>query len=173
MAKTKRSKWGYIIPAVLLVMGGLFLFFKMSSATGGMASDGYKAYGFFKGGKITDGLDVHTIRWHKHDGYERLVFDIYKWTGVFGESPFKKSEVTGVYHIGREIEHAKIIDGEVSGFRAFSAKIPNFKGSQRIKGIETFSEDDSSYLFSIELKKEAKYKVFSLKNPARIIIDIK
>lgn len=173
MAKTKKNKWGYIIPAVLLLLGALFLYLKTNGASGGFASGGYKSSGYFSGGKLSEGLDVKTVRWHKHDGYERLVFDIYAWDGVFGNHPYKKSHETGLYQIGMELQNALSLDGELSGYRDFSAKMPHFANSKMLKKMQVLSNDDGSYLFTLELKRAVTYKVFTLKNPARIVIDIK
>ena len=173
MAKIKKTSWGYIIPAVLLLVGALFLYLKTNSASGGFVSGGYKSSGYFSGGKLSEGLDVKTIRWHKHDGYERLVFDIYAWDGVFGENPYEKSNETGLYQIGIELQNALNLDGELSGYRGFSAKMPRFTNSKMLKKMQVFSNDDGSFLFTIDLKRAVTYKVFALKNPARIIIDIK
>ncbi len=174
-----KKSWGYIIPTLLLIGGAFFLFSKSIGASnplagvGGFMSGGYKSSGYFSGGKITDGLDVKSIRWHKHDGYERLVFDIYKWDGVFGNNPYEKTNEVGVYQIGKENADVLSLDGELSGYRSFSAKKPYLKNSKIIKDMEIYSDDESGFLFSFSLKKPASYKVFTLKNPARIIIDIK
>jgi len=175
-APSKKS-WGYIIPALLLIAGALFLSVKstggLGGAVGGFLSDGYKSSGYFSGGKMTEGLDVRTVRWHKHEGYERLVFDIYEWDGVFGDNPYQKTDQTGLYQIGKEKSGSLSLDGELSGYRAFSAKMPSFIKSKRIKRMQVFPNDENSFLFTFTLKSPATYKVFTLKNPARIIIDIK
>lgn len=175
-APSKKS-WGYIIPALFLIAGVIFLFPKsnggISGAMGGFMSGGYKSSGYFTGGKMTDGLDVRTVRWHKHKGYERLVFDIYAWDGVFGDKPYQKTNETGVYQIGKEEGGSLSLDGELSGYRAFSAKMPYLNKSKLIKKMQVFPNDENSFLFTFTLKSPASYKVFTLKNPARIIIDIK
>ena len=173
MAKIERKTWGYIIPTLLLIAGAFFLFYKSNVATGGFASGGYKSYGYFSHNGSGEDLDIKTIRWHQHKGYERLVFDIYEWDGVFGENPYQRSNFTGVYQIGTEKKGTLFLDGEVSGYRAFSADMPSFSKSKIIKKMEVYSNDDGSFLFSVKLKRAAAYKVFTLKNPARIIIDIK
>jgi hypothetical protein len=154
-------------------MGALFLYLKTSGATGGGLSGGFKSQGYFQGGSIAEDLNVKSIRWHKHNGYERIVLDIYKWNGVFSETPYKKAHETGLYQIGREVITAASIDGEISGYRAFTANMPHFSKSASIKKMEVFSNDDNSFIFTLSLKYPAAYKVFTLKNPARIVIDIK
>lgn len=164
---------GYLIPALLLFLGALFLYLKTNSAEGGVMSGGYKAYGYFQGGEPAEDLNVQSIRWHQHNGYERLVFDISKWGGVLSDTPYQKASVTGTYQIGRELTSTLSIDGELSGYRAFTAKIPHFPKSAIIKKMEVVSNDDGSFIFTIYLKHAGRYKVFTLKNPARIVIDIK
>ena len=174
MKTPSKKSWGYIIPTLFLVGGALFLFLKTNVVMEKFISSGYKSHGYFSGGGDTsDGLDVQALRWHKHDGYERLVFDIYRWRGVIAESTYQKTNEVGAYQIGREVVNTTTIDGELSGYRAFSAKLPSVTKSRFIKDMEVYSDGYSSYLFAIHLKKEVSYKVFSLKNPARIIIDIK
>ncbi len=170
--KLSKKSLGYIIPALLLIAGALFLYLKTSSTSDGALSNGYKSHGYFHGGVPAEDLDVRRIRWHAHNGYERLVFDIYQYNGVLSEVPYIKATKTGVYQIGREKVDALMIDGELSGYRAFSASMPTLSKSHIIQSIEILPEDESHYLFTIHLKKAAHYKVFTLKNPARIIIDV-
>jgi hypothetical protein len=175
MAKIKIAKqhWGYIIPTLLLIAGGLFLFMKTDGSTGGFMSGGFKSYGYFSGGSGGKDLNVKSVRWHTHNGYERLVFDISKWDGVLGNYPYKSTNETGTYEIGTELQNARYIDGELSGFRSFSGNMPYFKKSKILEKMQVFPNGDDSYLSRINLKRTASYKVFTLKNPARIIIDIK
>ncbi len=175
MAKIKIAKqhWGYIIPTLLLIAGGLFLFMKTGASTDGLMSGGFKSYGYFSGGSGGKDLNVKSVRWHTHNGYERLVFDISKWDGVLGEHPYKSTNETGIYEIGTELKNAKYIDGELSGYHSFTGNMPYFKKSKLLKDMQVFPNGDDSYLFRIGLKNKAAYKVFTLKNPARIIIDIK
>jgi hypothetical protein len=170
--KSKRKVLGYVVTALLLMLGAVFLFFKTPSGSLSLF-DGYKSSGYFEAGKMTEDLDVHSLRWHQHDGYERLVFDIQKWDGVFGDKPYQATTKTGLYQVGRELVTALSIDGELSGYRSFSASLPSFAKSDIIKSMEIFPNDEKSFLFSINLKHSASYKVFTLTNPTRLIIDLK
>jgi len=174
MSKTKKKiSFAYIIPALLLVGGAIFLFMRINGDSGGFFSGGYKSYGYFQGGEMSEDLDVRSVRWHQHKGYERVVFDVSKYDGVFGSAPYKDTGEVGIYQIGIEVKNGLSIDGELSGYRAFSARAPSFKKSKLINKMEIFPNDIQSFLFSLELKKPASYKVFTLKNPTRIIIDIR
>ncbi len=171
-----KKSWGYIIPTLFLIAGAFFLFLKSnggSSPIGGFMSGGYKSVGYFHGGKIAESLDVRTVRWHKHEGYERVVFDIYAWHGVFGDKPYEKTDKTGLYQIGKEKKGSLHLDGEIMGYRAFSAKTPSFTQSKLVSKMQVIPNEENSFLFTLTLKKPASYKVFTLKDPSRIIIDLK
>jgi hypothetical protein len=127
---------------------------------------GYKSSGYFNGGKVTTGLYVHSVRWHKHDGFERLVLDI---TGA----PDQYMSVVGTYNIGTEATNSTSIAGELTGYGRFTSNIPDFKHSDIIYYMEASSDSYDSQFFSISLKTAITYKVFSLPDPARIVIDMK
>ncbi len=126
----------------------------------------YRDQGYVKGGKSADGFDVYSLRWHKHNGFERLVFDI-------SDEFSSYDAVVGFYSIGTEAIDSTSIAGELLGYSLFSAYIPSFKDSEIIHEMEVSSQKDTGYFFSISLKQPVSYKVFSLTDPARIIIDFK
>ena len=167
-----KKSWGYIIPTLFLIMGAFFLFFK-SNGGGVFLSNGYKSSGYFHAGKMAKDLDVRAIRWSRHEGYERVVLDIYIWHGVFGNKPYQETDKTGLYQIGKEETDSLHLDGEILGFRAFSAKIPSFTKSKLIEKMQVIPNEENSFYFTLTLKKPLSYKVFTLKNPSRIIIDVK
>ncbi len=177
LKKPSKRGWGYIIPTLFLIAGAIFLFYKSNggiSPISGLLGGGYKSAGYFHGGKMTKGLDVRSIRWSdKHNGYERVVLDVYIWHGVFDNTPYQKSNRVGLYQIGKEEKGSVHLDGELSGYRAFSAKLPSFSKSKFIKKMQVIPNDENSFYFTLTLKKPAIYKVFTLKNPARIVIDLK
>jgi len=175
MAKIKIAKqhWGYIIPTLLLIAGGLFLFMKTGVTSSSFLSGGFKSHGYFSGGSGGKDLNIKSVRWHTHNGYERLVFDISQWNGVLAQRAYKSTNETGLYEIGTELKNTTYIDGELSGYRSFTGNMPYFKKSKLLKNMQVFPNGDDSYLFRIALKNKASYKVFTLKKPARIIIDIK
>ena len=162
---------GYLLPSLLLV--GFFLFLLIKGGSFGTIPKDYKKSGYFHGGNGGSELDIRRVRWHKHSGFERLVFDCYKYDGVLGDKSYILTDSTGKYQIGNEKVSSLEIDGELKGYRAFSASIPSFPKSKLIDTIDIFPEDSDSILFTIKLKKSTPYKVFTLKNPARIVIDLK
>ncbi len=171
-----KKSWAYIIPGLFLIAGAFFLFLKSNggmSPIGGLLTGGYKSTGYFHGGKMTKGLDVRSVRWSTHEGYERVVLDIYIWHGIFDNTPYQKTNKVGLYQIGKDEKNSLHLDGEIVGFRAFFAKLPSFTKSKLIEKMQVIPNEENSFYFTLTLKKPAIYKVFTLKNPARIIIDLK
>ena len=175
MKKLLKSKsfWGYFIPALLLILFILFLYYRGSGTKLSSHESSYKSVGYFVGGNPSSDLDIRRVRWHKHVGFERVVFDCYRYDGVLGRKTYVLSSDTGEYEIGKEKKNALEIDGEIKGYRSFSAILPSFDKSKLIRSIELLNEDNGAYLFTIHLKKSTPYKVFTLSNPARIVIDLK
>ncbi len=167
-----KTLWGYIVPAITLLIFGIFLYIKGSGGSIFVESD-YKNSGYFTGGSGGDDLDIKRIRWHKHHGFERVVFDCYKYNGMFTNKQYLLTNETGFYEIGKDKKGSLELDGEIKGYRAFSADIPSFSKSKLINSIEVMPEDEGAFLFTIKLKKSTPYKAFYLTKPARIIIDLK
>jgi len=119
----------------------------------------------FTSGVISDGLDVRQIREGKHNDGIRLVFDIYKDS--------KPASTVGRYN-GKHLINQKDIEVVLNGYRKFSASLPSFSQYSIIEKIyfEEYS-DDSGFKVHIKLRRDAKVKIFDLKNPARIVFDIK
>ena len=111
------------------------------------------------------GLNVHNIRVGQHDGYTRLVLDVYE--------NFKKASSVGSYKAKYYANRDEIVV-TLNGYSKFSAPLPSFPSNSVIKQI-VFSDhkSENGYNFSIRLRKEAKVRVFELKNPARLAFDIK
>jgi len=126
----------------------------------------------FSGGKITDGLNIKSIRKGNHDDYERLVFDSYYWS-AYGEKANRPTNKVGHYTVQYD-KNRKIISVVIEGYREFSAKFPSFSSKSIIEKIY-FDKylDDSGYKFNIKLRENAKVKVFDLEKPARLVFDIK
>jgi len=119
----------------------------------------------FDGGEISDGLNVKKIRVGKHNGYTRLVLDVYDGT--------HKSNLVGAYS-AKYYESRDDITVLLEGYRNFSAKFPSFSRNSVIEKMyfERY-EDDSAYKFHIKLRQEINVRIFALENPARLVFDIK
>ena len=119
----------------------------------------------FSNGIITDGLDVKSIREGKHKEYVRLVFDVY--------ADGKQAKRVGRYEAKHD-NNKKDISVILNGYRKFSAPLPSFPYDSLIEQIY-FEQylDDNGLKFHIKLRENAEVKIFDLKNPARIVFDIK
>jgi len=119
----------------------------------------------FSGGKIQDGLEVKEIRQGKHEGYVRLVFDIYE----DGEPAHRAGNYKAKYHANKDE-----IEVIINGYRKFSAPLPWFSDSSPIEQIYFGTyRDDSGFKFHIKLRNKVKVRIFDLKQPARLVFDIK
>lgn len=123
-----------------------------------------------RGGELTDGKDLRSIRWAMHPGFERIVLDIhegaYDQNGPAAEVPCRFG-ITYEYYPNR----FSIV---LNGIRAVNAKFEGFKKSELIKDIYRIPYlDDSGIEFAIEFKKPVEYKIYELHRPGRIVIDIR
>lgn len=127
----------------------------------------------FQGGAKASDLDLGRIRFGKEGKMERLVFDSFKHTLSSGI----KAKQSGSYRITHAPSTHRLV-GKLSGYRAFSAlaskRSLSFKNSRFIKKITLLAHPDpESYTFEILFRQAVSVNVFSLQNPARIVIDIK
>ena len=119
----------------------------------------------FSNAIVTSGLDIKKVREGKHEGYIRLVFDVYKES-----SPAK---IAGHYDASYN-KSKKDISVVLHGYENFSAPLPSFPYYSIIEQIH-FDQypEDKGFKFHIKLRENAKVRIFDLKNPARIVFDIK
>ncbi|MBL0721628.1 MAG: hypothetical protein JJV88_03505 [Sulfurovum sp.] len=125
-----------------------------------------------KGGEVAEGLDLADIKMAKHIDYTRVVFYVNWWEGH--TKPNTPADTTGSYTFVLSDDN-KSIEVELSGFR--SATVKDIKLVDTIKSIEELKgekyADDSSIFYKINLTdKASEIKAFTLKSPARIILDI-
>ena len=129
----------------------------------------FKSSGVFSGGEITDGQDVGKIRWSKQGGFERIVLDLYEFTYT---GPGDPVAVPCYYEVDIVNDEQSVIT--LSGARGLSADIPDITSSDYISYISKyFPEDDSQVALEIVYKQPVEIRVFELRNPARVVIDIK
>ena len=138
--------------------------------------EGYVSSGSITGGEITDGLDVKNVRWAIRKGFERIVFDVYKWGGYEKPEGTEPAEVPGYFEVsGKRNENGLLV--RIGGYRSFSAQFPELKDSDLIEEISINRNeklaDDSGFIIEIDLKKPVIYKAFELHDPARIVVDLK
>jgi len=114
---------------------------------------------------VKNRLDVMKIREGKHEGYLRLVFDVY--------DKGQPAQIVGQYD-AKYSSSKNNIAVILYGYQKFSAPLPSFPLSSSIEQIyfEQYPENQG-FKFHIKLRENAKVKIFELKNPARLIFDIK
>ena len=165
----------YLLLFIVLVNENFLLYAEVLNA-GNEKKDIYNfTHGSIQGGQIADGLDVKNVRWGKHDGFERLVFDIYKWGGPTKPEGIIPNDYPGSFEL--IFQNELILYLRLNGYRAFSADPPDLYDSKLLEKAELqISEetaDDSGYDFLIKLKQPVKLEVFELDSPARIVLDFK
>jgi len=119
----------------------------------------------FSNGVLKNNLDVIKIREGRHDGYLRLVFDVY-------EDGYT-SRTVGRYD-AKYIRSRKDIVVILHGYQKFTAPLPSFPHDSTIEQIyfEQYPTNQG-FKFHIKLREDAKVRIFDLKNPARLVFDIK
>lgn len=136
---------------------------------------GFKTSGHITGGEITDGLDVKEVRWAPRKGFERLVFDVYKWGGYEKPEGTEPVEVPGYFEVSMSKDENKM-EIRLGGYRSFSAELPELNDSKLIESITINKNeklaDDSGYILDVVLKRSSAFKAFELHKPARIVIDL-
>ena len=125
----------------------------------------------FSGGRISDGLDIGTIRVSYKGDSTRIVFDSYQWNQT-SEYLGEKVNKVGAYDFNYNPDKL-LITATINGYRGFSAALPKFSRDSVVEKMYLDEYlDDSGYKFYIKLKFDAKVKIFDLNNPGRIVMDI-
>ncbi len=110
--------------------------------------------------KIRTGISkVTRIRWHQHDGFERLVLDVSDYNA-------------GNFKMGVDAYNDTKLHGFLTGYRYFSQTLPSFGSSAIVKNMEVYTQSKNDYSFTLFLHRPTEYKVFALSNPSRIVIDM-
>ena len=110
--------------------------------------------------KVRIGLsEVTRVRWHQHDGFERLVFDVSDYN-------------TGNFKMGVDAYNDTKLHGFLTGYRYFSQTLPSFGSSTIVKNMKVYTQSKNDYSFTLFLHRPTDYKVFALSNPSRIVIDM-
>jgi ribosomal protein L31E len=103
--------------------------------------------------------EVTRVRWHQHNGYERLVFDVFDDNG-------------GTFKIDVDRQDRTKVRGDFIGYGNFTQTLPSFTASTIVKNMEVYTNGNNGYSFTISLYRPMEYKAFVLKNPDRIVIDM-
>ena len=121
--------------------------------------------------KVSEGLDIGTIRVSQNGDTTRLVFDNYQWD-YNSEALGDKVDNVGTYDFTYHPDQ-RVITAIIEGYQGFSAPLPKFSRNHIIEKIyfDTYP-DENGYKFHIKLRANANVKVFELNNPGRIVVDI-
>jgi hypothetical protein len=138
--------------------------------------DSYLESGKIMGGQPTDGKDLYSIRFGKHETFERLVLNIDEWTTDENLIPKGKSPPAAIpcqFEITCE-EYPFRLFFDLEGVRWSSATIPTLSSSEYISGMYfIFPDSWGNGRLAVTFKNPMQYEVFELHNPARIVVDIK
>lgn len=112
-----------------------------------------------------NGLEVRNIREGRHDDYLRLVLDVFDAS----KPAYSVGKYEAKYNASK-----KSISVILYGYKGFTAAIPSFAPSSMVEQIyfEQYPKE-KGLKFYIQLRHESKVRVFDLKNPARLVFDIK
>jgi len=110
--------------------------------------------------KVRTGVsEVTRVRWHQHDGFERLVLDVSGYS-------------RGNFKMGVDARNNTKLHGFLTGYRYFSATLPDFGSSTIIRNMEVYSKGKDGYSFTLFLNRPTEYKLLLLQEPSRIVIDM-
>lgn len=132
----------------------------------------YIACGSFTGGEVTDGRDVHDIKWSAHDGFERVEIRIHeaKWGDSENAVP---AALPCWFNVTREDYPSRLLV-TVNGTRMFSAWPPVLPEDAMITGYyRIIYLDDSGAMFAFDVDPDTEFEVFETHDPAVITIDIR
>ena len=136
----------------------------------------YRDSGKVMGGQRTDGNDLYSIKFGKHDTFERLVLSIHKWTTdenlvPKGDSP--PAAIPCQFEVTYE-EYPFRLYFDLEGVRWTSATLPTLASSEYIcSRYFIFPDSWGNARLAVTFKKPMQYEVFELHDPARIVVDIK
>lgn len=138
--------------------------------TTGPKLEGFISAGGFKGGTQTSGQDIAYARFGLHDGFERVVFDIYEW---IGGKPTDTVPEIGPYETSLSQDGKTLtitLEGAINAYA--KQEVIDLKGSKTLVSI---AYDTPSTGESVQIKMNFSepiiYKVFNLKGPARLVVD--
>lgn len=141
------------------------------ATTESTALSGFISSGGFSGGEGSFGQDVAYARYGFHQTYERIVFDIYEW---IGGQPSTRTERITLYASNISADGKTIsitLNGAIDAYARTSGI--DLKGSQNIKSVDYMDPGNGDAVaIIISLTQKSQYKVFELKSPARLVIDI-
>lgn len=127
----------------------------------------FQSEGKFVGGTVTENKNISNFKWGRWAEFERLVFEIK--ADVDG----KQDDIVPYYEVVM-VDEQPLIVVVFGGTNQIKSKIPSLSKSNLIEKIEKIDLKKEGFVsFSIKLKENKECRVFQLKKPNRVVIDIK
>ena len=134
--------------------------------------EGFKTSGQFSGGEVTIDQDIAVARFGVHESYDRLVFEMYAYAGLV--KPTQAADTVTAYTATLS-EDGTVIKIHMTGaLEAYASQTAiDFKGKETIKSISYSNASEGDAIdITIALSQPSQFKVFSLKSPGKLVIDI-
>ena len=134
--------------------------------------EGFKLSGQFTGGEVTIDQDIAVARFGVHESFNRLVFEMYTYAGLV--KPTQTAESVTAYTATLS-EDGTVIKVHLKGaLEAYASQTSiDFKGKETIKSISYSNASEGDAIdITIVLSQPSQFKVFSLKSPGKLVIDI-
>ncbi len=120
-------------------------------------------------GGLGEGFTLVQIRWGNHHDYERLVLEFHPVRGLEGTSEWPRMEISTEEYPVRMAISVSGVAGETQNL--FTGQNP-FQKSRFISSLNIYDACDD-LLLDLVPSMPVVYDIFSLRNPTRLIIDMK
>ncbi|MGN7312325.1 hypothetical protein ACTHQ4_14620 [Alkalicoccobacillus gibsonii] len=132
--------------------------------------DEYVENGLFVGGEITDGKVIDEMDHGLHDGFERLVLDVYE--GNFQEVR-GQAMIPNYFEVAQEYYPARLVY-TLNGIRDQANEFPNFEESTLFSYMDILPVfDDSMMILASYFNESVEYEVFEMHEPRKIVTDVR
>lgn len=132
--------------------------------------DEYVENGLFVGGEITDGKVIDEMDHGLHDGFERLVLDVYE--GNFQEVR-GQAKIPNYFEVAQEYYPARLVY-TLNGIRDQAHEFPNFEESTLFSYMDILPVfDDSAMILASYFNESVEYEVFEMHEPGKIVTDVR
>lgn len=134
--------------------------------------EGFKLSGQFSGGEVTIDQDITVARFGIHESYDRLVFEMYAYAGLV--KPTQTADTVTAYNATLSEDGTIIKVHMIGALEASASQMAiDFKGKDTIKSISYSNASEGDAIdITIVLSQPSQFKVFSLKSPGKLVIDI-
>ncbi|MFK3939568.1 hypothetical protein ACI2JA_18850 [Alkalihalobacillus sp. NPDC078783] len=130
----------------------------------------YVENGLFVGGEITDGKVIDDMNHGMHDGFERLVLEVYE--GNFQEVR-GQAKIPNYFEVAQEYYPARLVY-TLNGIRDQADEFPSFDESILFSYIDLLPVfDDSMMILASYFNESVEYEVFEMHDPGKIVTDVR